>query len=287
MPTIFRYTLVRFRGQIFGWGLALLVLGFPIISTYDVVIKEQEKIKEVAGNFAPLIAAMGGDLDKIASPSTYLTMRCFTFMPLILGLFAVLGGSGLLVSDEENGTLDLVLAHPVSRTGLFTGRLLAFVSTTLVILAVLWIGLFVPMRWTALKGQVSAGALLLPILSLLAVLLLFGTLALLLSMVLPSRRMAAMATGIVLVGSFFVTSLARVDPRLERIAWLSPLNYYQSGDALLGLNGAWFGGLLAVAVFFAVLAWWCFECRDIRVAGEGGWRWPLLRRRAAASPVLQ
>lgn len=281
MLTIFYYTLARFQGQIFGWGLALVALGFPVISTYDVVSKEQEKVKQLAGNFAPLIAAMGGDLDKIASPSTYLTMRCFTFMPLILGLFAVLAGSGLLVSDEENGTLDLVLAHPVSRTGLFTGRLLAFVSTTLVILMLFWIGLFVPMRWTALKGQVSAGALLLPMLSLLAVVLLFGTLALLLSLVLPSRRMAAMAAGMVLVGSFFVTALARVDPGLERIAWLSPLNYYQSGDALLGLNGVWFGSLVAVAGLFAVMAWWCFECRDIRVAGESGWRWPLLRPRAA------
>ena len=59
MPTIFRYTLARSRGQIFGWGLALLVLGFPIIFTYDVVMKEQEKIKEVAGNFAPMFRRAG------------------------------------------------------------------------------------------------------------------------------------------------------------------------------------------------------------------------------------
>jgi hypothetical protein len=102
MPTIFHYTLVRFRGQIFGWGLALLVLGFPIIFTYDVVMKEQEKIKEVAGNFAPMFAALGGDLDKIASPSAYLSMRCFAFMPLILGLFAVLAGSGLLAASRSH-----------------------------------------------------------------------------------------------------------------------------------------------------------------------------------------
>jgi ABC-2 type transport system permease protein len=209
-------------------------------------------------------------------------MRCFTFMPLILGMFAILAGSGLLVSDEENGTLDLVLAHPVSRTHLFIGRFLAFLGTTLAVLALFWVGLFMPMRWTNLRDQVSAGALVLPMLSLLGVLLLFGTLALLLSLLLPARRTAAMATGMVLVASFFLTSLARIDPGLQKIAWLSPLNYYQSGEALLGLNGGWFAGLLGVAGFFTVLAWWCFECRDIRVAGEGGWRWPLLRRRHRA-----
>jgi hypothetical protein len=44
----------------------------------------------------------------------------------------------------------------------------------------------------------------------------------------------------------------------------------------------WFGSLLGVAAVFSTLAWWRFERRDVRVAGEGVWRWPLRRRRPAA-----
>ncbi len=29
-----------------------------------------------------------------------------------------------------------------------------------------------------------------------------------------------------------------------------------------------------LSVLFAALAWWCFQRRDIRVGGEGGWRLP-------------
>jgi hypothetical protein len=29
-------------------------------------------------------------------------------------------------------------------------------------------------------------------------------------------------------------------------------------------------------VVFAALAWWCFQRRDIRVGGEGGWQLPRL-----------
>ena len=54
------------------------------------------------------------------------------------------------------------------------------------------------------------------------------------------------------------------------------------GDAIDGLNGSWFAGLLAAAGLFAGLAWWCFERRDIRVVGEGGWRWPLRRGKTSA-----
>jgi ABC-2 type transport system permease protein len=121
----------------------------------------------------------------------------------------------------------------------------------------------------------------LPYLSLLAVLLFFGALALLLSMVLPSRRVAAMGAGVVLLVSFFLTTLARIDQNLESVASLSPLAYYQSGEAILGLNGAWFGGLLTAAGLLAALAWWRFERRDIRVVGEGTWHWRLWPRKVA------
>jgi ABC-2 type transport system permease protein len=80
------------------------------------------------------------------------------------------------------------------------------------------------------------------------------------------------------VASFFVTMLARLDPALEGLGRFSPLRYYQSGEAIRGLNGGWLLGLLAGAGVFGVLAWWRFERRDIRVAGEGAWRWPWRRK---------
>ncbi|MFQ5813163.1 MAG: ABC transporter permease subunit, partial [Anaerolineae bacterium] len=172
--------------------------------------------------------------------------------------------------------------HPVSRMALFMGRLLAFVAATVAILAICWLGLVVPMNWSSIG--IGWGRMWLPLLSLLAELLLFGTMSLLLSVVLPSRRLAATAAGLLLVASFFITGLAKLNEALEPVARLSPLNYYQAQDAFHALNGAWLAGLLAAAVLFAALAWWRFQRRDIRVGGEGGWRLPSLpfRRRAGA-----
>ncbi len=280
MGTIFWHRLVRLRGGILGFGLALFVLGWPLISAYDVVRRSPRQFAELARNFETMITALGGDVNNFASAANFLSMRYFSLMPLVLGIFAVLAGSGLLASDEENGTLDLVLAHPIRRAALFWGRWLAFTLALLVILAVAWLGVLLP-AWDG-SFPASAGALLLPFLSLLGVLLFFGNLALLLSMVLPSRRSAAATAGLLLGASFFLTMLARIDPSLELVARLSPLQYYQSGEAINGLNVAWFAGLVAAAGVWAVLAWWRFERRDIRVAGEGVWRWPFRRRRAAA-----
>jgi ABC-2 type transport system permease protein len=120
-------------------------------------------------------------------------------------------------------------------------------------------------------------------LSLFAVLLLFGALALFLSMLLPSRRLAATGSGLYLVASYFVTSLARINEDLEQIARFSPLNYHQSEEAFHKFNTQWFVGLLGVALLLVAVAWWRFQKRDIRVGGEGGWQVPkLMRRRTAA-----
>ncbi len=277
MATVFRYAFARFLGQIIGWGLAILLLVMMIVPLYDVVMEQQAQFQQLVQNYPPQFSAFFGDMNAIGTPEGYLTLEFFSLAPIILGIFAILAGSGLLASDEEKGTLDLVLAHPVSRTALFLGRLLALVAAMIAILAIVWLAFIVAMAWSSL--DVAWDAMALPLLSLLAVLLVFGTLALLLSMLLPSRRLAAMLAGVALIVSYVLTSLARIDPGLETIAKLSPLNYYQSGQAILGLDLAWWLGLLAVAALFSGLAWWRFERRDIRVGGEGGWRLPSLRRR--------
>jgi ABC-2 type transport system permease protein len=284
MTTAFRSMLARLRGQVLGWGAVLFLLGALMTWMYDSMFKANaDALKELMKSYPrELLVAFGAvgegaqEFDP-ASPERFLSMEFFSFMPLILGVYAVLVGSGLLAADEENGTLDLVLAHPVTRGRLLAGRLLAFVTATVLILAAAWLGWAVALGWSSLA--VSRAALALPFLSLLAMLLFFGALALLLSMVLPSRRLAATATGLALVASFFVTSLSRLNAAWDAVGRLSPLAYYQSGGAVQGLNMWWFAGLLAAAAVLALLAWRLFERRDIRVAGEGAWPWALRRQK--------
>ncbi|MBM4467345.1 MAG: hypothetical protein FJ014_17625 [Chloroflexi bacterium] len=282
MMTIFRYALRRLRGQILGWGIAFALLGVLLVSMYDTIAAQQEQIEDLLKFYPQEFTAFFGDFSAFGTAEGFLSIELLSYMPVILGIFAVLTGSGLLVSDEENGQLDLIMAYPVSRTALFLGRLLAFVVAAVAILAITWLGLVVPMNWSSM--DIGWGTIWLPLLSALAVLLLFGALSLFLSMVLPSRRLAATTAGLLLVASFFITGLAKINQDLEPVARLSPLNYYQAQDAFQGLNGAWLAGLFGSAVLFAALAWWCFLRRDIRVGGEGGWRLPSLpfRRRAGA-----
>lgn len=278
MTAIFRYALARSRGQIIGWGVSMALLALLVVPFYDAAKDQQQQLVDLLNSFPKEIIALFGDVSDMFSPESYLNLQFFFYLPLIVGAFAVLAGSGLLVSDEENGTLDLILAHPISRTALFAGRGLAFAVATVIILVISWAGLVIPLGASSIK--VTPGAAALPFVSLFGVLMLFGSLALLLSMLLPSRKLAAGAAGLLLVTAFFLTLLANIIRDLQAVAKLSPITYYQSGNAIHGLNAGWLIGLLAVAALFTGLAGWLFQKRDIRVSGEGSWRLPFVKRKA-------
>jgi ABC-2 type transport system permease protein len=269
MMTVFRYTLRKMLGQVAGWGLSLAILGGYLLTFYDVLIEQGSEIMRLIQGYPPELLAFFGDMSRMLTPGGFLHTELFSYMPLIVGFFSILTGSGLLAGDEETGTLDLVLAHPVSRMSFFAGRCLAMVAAHVGIVGLTWLGLAAGTNWSAI--DVTLAELSLPCLSLLALLLLFAGLALFLSMVLPSRRLAAMIAGVVLVGSFFLTGLARINENLQAVARFLPLDYYQGGEAVGGLNLGWFLGMLGAAVVLTVLAALLFQRRDIRVGGEGSW----------------
>jgi ABC-2 type transport system permease protein len=280
MLTTWRYTLIRFRGQIIGWGLAIAALGLLIVPFWDLFMEQQADFMEMLENYPPeFLAFFGGDAAALTTPEGFLGMYGFALLPPILGVFAILAGSGLLARDEEGGQLDLILAHPVGRTRLFWGRLLALIAAVLAIVILGWLGFSLLLGGSTMG--IGWGQMALPFLPLLAQVLIYATLALVLSMMLPARRFAAAVAGAIMVASYLLTSMARLSPDLETIAQFLPYQYFQSGDALNGLNWTWFLSLMGASAALAGLAWWRFQRRDIRVAGEGSWRLPSTRARRA------
>lgn len=271
----FKHTLRRLRGQIIGWSIGLALYGLLMVSFYD-TLQGIEGMTEILESYPPELMAFFGDVMAIMTPAGYMDAYYFSYMTLIIGIFAIGAGAGLLAGDEEKGILDLVLAHPISRTGLFWGRLLGFVVALVVILLISWLSWAIPSGGTSMN--VTWLQLLQPFLPLFAELLLFGTLALLLSMALPAARLAGMTAGALLVANFLLVGLANLNEDLETVVKLTPLYYYQGGSAINGLKWEWLAGLALVSVLFALAAWVLFQGRDIRVGGERSWRvtdlWP-------------
>jgi ABC-2 type transport system permease protein len=273
----FKHALRRLRGRIIGWSIGVGLYSLMMVFLYDAVL-EMMDLTELLDAYPPEMMAFIGvtDAHAIMTPAGYLEAYFFNYMTLIIGIFVIGAAVGMLVGDEERGVLDLVLAHPISRTALFGGRALALVVATGVILLVNWLIWAIPGSQTQLN--LTWWEFLLPFVPLLAQLLLFGALALLLSFLLPSARLAGMLTGGLLVGNYLLMGLSRLDERLEGVVRLTPLYYYQGGAAVDGLEWGWLAGTLAVALLFTAASWILFSRRDIRVGGEGSWKLPRFAR---------
>ena len=276
--TTFRYTFLGLRGQVLGWGLGLALYGLMIVPMYDMLAVQQERLQQLIANYPPeFLAFFGGDANSLVTPAGYLGMYAFSMMPIIIGIFAVLAGSGLIVSDEERGRLDLIIAHPIGRSAFFFGRSLGMVAAALSIMLLGWLGFSLLLGSSSLG--VDCGQMVVPFLSLLTQTLFYATLALLLSMLLPSRSLAGMITGVVVFASYFVSSLSFMDERMEAVSKLMPYHYFQTVLSFKELNLTWLFALLGISALMMGLAWLRFIRRDIRLSGEGSWRLPILFRR--------
>ena len=270
----FKNTLRRMRGQIIGWGLGLFL--------YDLMMKAfYENMQELGAAYTDLLAGFPQELIaffpsiyEIATPVGYLDTYFFSWMVIIIGIFTIGACGNLLVKDEEKGILDLVMAYPVSRAKVFWGRFTAYLVAAISILTVSWLGWLVPIGNADLG--LSAFELLSPFIPLLAILLLFGALALMLSMLLPAVRMAIGLSGAVLVANFLLVGMSNINADLESIYKLTPFYYFQGGRAINGIDWSWLLGLLGFTLLFVLVAWWRYHRRDIRVGGEGGWEIPRL-----------
>ena len=277
--TIASYSLKRSFSIILGWGIPLMLLGIITIPFYDLVAENEKQLRPVLDTLKPLLKSfVGGDeAAQVFTPEGFIALRYFAFLPVVMGIFGSVYGSGLLAADEERGILDFLMAHPISRSQIFWGRLLSFLLSLILIIGFGWFGLWLGVL-KAESMNFSPVKLWLPYLSVFAVTWLFACLSFALSMVMPSRSAAAMVSGIIVLAGYIITNLSKAIKGLESWALFSPITYFQS-NAMMGLKLNPLTVLFVSSVIFVALAWKGFVNRDIRVAGDGGWKIPFLSSR--------
>jgi beta-exotoxin I transport system permease protein len=269
--TTCRYTITQLRWQIIGWGLGLALYGLMVVPMYETIGAQPDRFKQMIANYPPeFLAFFGADVNSPITPAGFLGMYAFSMLPVIIGIFAVIAGSGLIVGDEEHGRLDLIIAHPVGRPPFFWGRFLGLLEAILSIIVLGWLG------FSVMLGRSSLGVtwdqMAVPFLPLFVQMLVFSTFALVLSMLLPSRNLAAMVSGAFLVISYMISSLSFLNKPLDMLSKAFPYHYYQSVLSFQQINLTWLFALLASSLAMVVIAWFRFKGRDIRLSGEGSWR---------------
>lgn len=257
---IWTKTLWDQRRALAGWGIGLMVVSL-IYGAFYPFAGTPEYGELIESLPAGLAEAMGWD--EIASPHGYLGSTVFGILgPVLAIIFAIGTGARAIAGDEENGTLELLVAHPVTRRRIVTQRVAALgvalaMAGLVVFLAILTIR--GPIDLTIPVGHIAAASLNLALLA-----AVFGTLALFVGAIAGRRGLVIGVTAVVAVVAYLANGLA---PQVDSLAWLqkgSPFHWFAGTDTLRdGLDPASSLLLLALAALFTLAAVFAFDRRDI------------------------
>jgi ABC-2 type transport system permease protein len=251
------------RGWI-GWAVAMAAVAAMYAGFWPSIGNNPDMTKALEAYPESLKEAL--HMQDLTQPANYLGTTVFGLLiPLLLAVFAISAGVKAVAGDEEAGTLDLVLAHPVSRVSLALQRFAAIAAALAVItglLALAVIGLRGPADFT----EVSAGK----ILAICFQLALFGLFFAALSYAVGAwtgKRTAAIAVGAaVVVFAYLGDSFL---PQVDALKWtepISPFDWYLGGEPLV--NGVQLGHaalLLGSALLLVAIGTWRFNRRDVAV----------------------
>lgn len=259
---IWTKTLWDQRRSLLGWGIGLLGVSLVYGAFYPFAATPEyaELIESLPAGLAD---AMGwGD---IATPHGYLGSTVFGILGPILGIiFAISTGARAIAGDEEIGSLELVIAHPVNRSRVVLQRALALgialiLAGVIVFLAILAIS--EPIDLGLPLANVAAASLQLALLA-----AVFGSLAMLVGGIVGRRGLVLGVAALVAVLAYLANGVA---PMVDTLAWMqkgSPFYWFAGTDTLRdGLDVTNAGLLAAMTALFVAGAVVAFNRRDVGV----------------------
>lgn len=264
--TVFWRTIRSRRRSLLAWSLGLIGLIGVTVAAYP-SIANQEGFSDIIDEypeFVQEILGLGSGLS-ITEPAGYLNSQFFSNMlPLLFIIFLVSFGVRVTATDERDGTLDLITAHPIPRWRLMLEKALAILvaGTILALLSILTFVVSAPLAGMDISVEALGGATA----SVFLVGVLFGGLAFGIGAATGSRGIALGVASGLAVATYILWGLAPLIDAINSFERLSPFFWALAGDPIL--HGVQAGNallLLGVGVVFAVIGIWRFERRDIAV----------------------
>lgn len=263
MKAVFLWELMRRRFFVLWWTIGISALISMTILAY---VSFKNDTKELNSTFSDLSGSAGmffGGTD-FFSPVGYLSSQIYYIMlPILLIIMVTTLASSLMNRDENDATIELVLARPISRSALLCAKALAAL-TILSLVGILTYG--VTVASVNIAGiTIDQGNLLLTHALSFGFALSFGAISFaLMAWSQVTRKIATVIAIVASFGSYIVSSLAGFVDWLELPAKLMPYHYFDTA-ALLGGHIA--TGLIVylIGIFIAstALAAFGYSRRDI------------------------
>ncbi|HEX2849349.1 MAG TPA: ABC transporter permease subunit [Acidimicrobiales bacterium] len=267
LRSVFGKNLFERRRSVLAWCVGLASMVVVMVAFFPTIKARGAEFDRLLADYPPaLLAIVGWDAGStISSPAGYLQGELFSMMiPILLMVAAIGAGATTIAGEEERGTLELLVAHPVSRVRIALEKVAA------VVVADLLLGLVLATTLIAAGPafDLHLGAAQIGAASLLASLVaaFFSVLALAVGAGTGRRGLAVGVTAGVGAAAYLLNSLTPLVAALRPWRRLSPFFYYAASEPLRhGFHWPHVVVLVAATAAAAVVAVRLFERRDLAV----------------------
>lgn len=263
MRPIIRWNLWDRRWSALGWMLGINAFIALNVLVYSSISGQAQALNQALANLPAGARALFGGNSDFLSPIGYLNSKLYyLFLPLMFTMLAIALSRQLMSRDEDSGTLELLLARPISRAKLLLAKLL---TALLIMFGVGASALLVTLlcAW-AIDYDVATIRIVQATTMSLLLSLLFASVAWALIGLGRVGRLASAAAGALALGDYLVSSLSGFASWLEFPAKLLPYHYYESTAILEGSYNWWNAvGMIVALLAILSLAFIGFRRRDL------------------------
>ncbi len=254
------------RRSLIIWTTALALLNFFMMALYPTFAADAVQIDEFMALLPQEFSAIFG-LDKLSMTEAigFYAIEAYFMIMLFGSMFAVILSSTMLAKEEDEKTIEFLLAKPVTRNQVVTGKLLAFIGYLLAFNAVVGFVTFAAFEIFAeeYSRMELVRLLLAPFLAHLS----FASVGFLLSLFFTRKKSTySVGIGLVLL-IYFLNVMATLAEKADFLRYASPFYYMDAADIILegSINPIHAFILLTTSALAVGATYFLYNRRDITI----------------------
>lgn len=266
MLSILTHGLLRRRAGLIGWCLGLIGVVALLAVAYPTVRGDRgldRTFADLSPGVQQVLGLAGGG--GITSPAGYLNSQFFAnLLPVMLLVLGIGAAGWAIAGDEAAGTLELLLANPVSRVRVALARAACVVVMVAILTATTAVALLVAAPPAGLTDGLAGSRLVAATVATGLMVLAFAAVAFAVGAATGNRAAAVATAGALAAIGYVLEGLATAVPALRPLRAASPWHWLLGNDPL-GAGLTWRAWLLPLitTVTLVALGAALFQRRDL------------------------
>lgn len=259
---IFKNTISTRKTSTFVWALSMGLFGFLFTAMHQ---NFAGNITQFADTFPEGLSAFIGDIALAAEPAGFLGVELYgLFLPMVLAVVGLGFGASAIGREEEAGTLEVLLASPISRSRIIMQKFAAIKTSLFIIAAATWVAIAIGSVLFVFNVDLFHVAL--ASLSAFLLGLIYATAALCAQSITGKRGIGIGFGAGLLAITYFADIVSKLIESLSFLKYVSPFYYFDVSNVLFGKGSlSNFIILATISIVFYLIAHTAFVQRDTGV----------------------